>query len=317
MKYATCRAARPVSECNRAQPMKAGTTVHFHMSNAGLGTDQMAVAPLATRTIQPHHGWRAVDLRAIWSSRELLYFLVWRDVKVRYKQTAMGAAWSVLKPLLAVAVFVVVFGQFLRLPSEGVPYAPFVLAGVLPWTYFSSAFYQITNSITESEDLISKVAFPRMLLPLSKALAGVIELGTGTGLLVLATILFRLPVRPTILLAPVFLMLAAITVVSVGIWSAALNVRFRDVGNTVPFLLQVWMYATPIVYPASAVRGKAQWILALNPMTGVIEGLRWALFGTSGVNIWLFSLSMSVVVLLLGTGAVYFARTERLMADIV
>ena len=271
--------------------------------------------------IEAKSRWFDIPLRAIWHYRELLYFLVWRDVKVRYKQTALGVMWILLQPLLSTMIFTVIFGILLEAPSGQVPYALFVLAGMIPWNYFSSSLTRSSGSVVASSNLITKVYFPRLIIPMAGVLAGLVDF------LIVCTALGGMMafygVRPTanIALLPLFLLLAMLTAFGFGLWLSALNVRYRDVSWLMPFLIQVWMYMTPVVYSSTLLPERFRPYLALNPLTGVVEGFRWALFGEAmgsaapGGLMFAISIAISLVVLL--TGLVYFRRTERTFADII
>jgi lipopolysaccharide transport system permease protein len=277
--------------------------------------DQRYTAP--TVVIQPSRGPVALNLRDLWRYRDLLYILAWRDVKVRYKQTALGAAWAIIQPVFNMIIFTVIFGHVAHLPSNGVPYAVFTLAALLPWTYFSYVLQQSGESLVENARMISKVYFPRLVLPISAALAGLVDFGVA--FVVLVGMMLFLHVHPGIglLFLPLFLLLAIAAALSAGIWLSALNVKYRDVRYTLPFLTQVWLYASPVAYSAGLVKGKLALVYALNPMAGVIEGFRWALLGvgpTPGLNLLP---SVAVTLLLLISGLVYFRRMEQTFADMV
>ena len=271
--------------------------------------------------IEARSHWLDLPLRAIWQYRELLYFLVWRDVKVRYKQTALGVMWILLQPLLSTMIFTVIFGILLEAPSGQVPYALFVLAGMIPWNYFSSSLTRSSGSVVASANLVTKVYFPRLIIPMAGVLAGLVDF------LIVCTALGGMMafygVRPTanIALLPLFLLLAMLTAFGFGLWLSALNVRYRDVNWLMPFLIQVWMYLTPVVYSSTLLPERFRPYLALNPLTGVVEGFRWALFGASmgsaapGGLMFAISIGISLVVLL--SGLVYFRRTEKTFADII
>jgi len=271
--------------------------------------------------IEARSRWLYIPLRSIWQYRELLYFLVWRDVKVRYKQTALGVMWILLQPLLSTMIFTVIFGILLDAPSGQVPYALFVLAGMIPWNYFSSSLTRSSGSVVASANLVTKVYFPRLIIPMAGVLAGLVDF------LIVCTALGGLMafygVRPTanIALLPLFLLLAMLTAFGFGLWLSALNVRYRDVSWLMPFLIQVWMYLTPVVYSSTLLPERFRPYLALNPLTGVVEGFRWALFGEQmgsaapGGLMFIISIAISLLVLL--SGLVYFRRTERTFADII
>jgi lipopolysaccharide transport system permease protein len=269
------------------------------------------------RVIEPSKGWVPLRLNVLWQYRELVYFMTWRDVKIRYKQTALGAAWAVLQPLITMLIFTVIFGRFAKFPSEGVPYAIFAYCGLLPWTYFAYAMTQTTNSVVTNASLVSKVFFPRLVIPLSASLSGLVDLAVAFPLMVGMMIYFH--IRPTIALLtlPVFVLLALVTALAIGTWLSALNVQYRDVRYAVPFLTQIWLYLTPIAYPASMISGRFHVLLAFNPMTGVVEGFRWAILGNNSLDGLSFGISTAVTVIALVGGLFYFRRMEQQFADIV
>ena len=267
--------------------------------------------------IRPPRGWASLDLRELWEYRELLYFLAWRDVKVRYKQTALGVAWVVLQPLMTTLIFTIIFGNLAKIPSENLPYAVFALAGLIPWNYFSGAFARGGVSLVGSANLISKVYFPRLVIPISSILAGLID--SAIVFVVLIGLMLFYGITPTwaIVTLPLFLLLAVATALGVSLWLSALNVQYRDVGYLVPFIAQFWMYATPVVYPASMIPERWRLLYSLNPMTGVVEGFRWALFGTGEGPGLMLAVSVVMVLVLLVSGAFFFKRMENTFADVV
>jgi lipopolysaccharide transport system permease protein len=271
--------------------------------------------------IEPTRGWASLQLRAAWEYRELLYFLVWRDIKVRYKQTLLGVAWIVLQPVVSMVVFSLLFGELLNVPSGGVPYPIFSYAALLPWNYFAGSLTRSSQSLVGSANLITKVYFPRLLIPMSGVVAGLLDFGIA--FLVLIGLMAYYGVAPTagVALLPGFLLLALLTALGFGLWLSALNVRYRDINYVVPFLVQVWMYVTPVIYATTLIPKRFHFLLALNPMTGVVEGFRWALLGgqltaaTPPGPMFAVSILMSLVVLV--SGAIFFRNTERTFADIV
>ncbi|MFZ2486796.1 MAG: ABC transporter permease [Anaerolineae bacterium] len=273
--------------------------------------------------IQATRGFSALQLRALWEYRELLYFLVWRDVKVRYKQTALGVLWVVLQPLLSTLVFTVIFGILLKVPSNGLPYPIFAYAGLLPWQYFASALTRTSTNLVDNANLITKVYFPRLVIPLSGVLSSLVDFAVGFILLFVLMLVYRVPLTPATLLLPVFLFLAMITALGFGLWLSALNVRFRDIKQLVPFLIQLWMYITPVIWPVTIIPERVRSLLALNPMTGVVSGFRWALLGDSSAitgmqaPTLLFALSVVIAFVVLVTGLFFFRSTERTFADII
>ena len=275
----------------------------------------MVVEPDIT-VVEASHGWRAFDFRELWRYRELVYFLAWRDVKVRYKQAALGIAWALLQPLLAMAIFTIL-GSLANLSSEGVPYPIFAYTGLLPWLYFANATGNASGSLVANANLISKVYFPRLVIPLAGVMAGLVDLGVGLLLLLLLLIPFGIVPGPGLLLLPILVLLAMLTALSVSIWLSALDVQYRDVRYAVPFLIQVWMFATPVLYSPELIPEKYRALIGLNPMTGVVEGFRWALLGTAVSAGPLMTLSIAVTLCILVTGLFYFYRMERSFADIV
>ena len=271
--------------------------------------------------IQPTRGLAALRLRDIWHYRELLFFLAWRDIKVRYKQTALGVAWVLLQPIVAVVIFSVIFGLLLQVPSGDIPYPVFAYAALLPWNYFAGALTRSSTSLVLSSNLITKVYFPRLIIPMSAVASGLVDLGIAFIVMVGLMGIYGIAPTPAILMLPLFVLLAALTALAFGLWLSALNVRYRDINYLVPFLVQVWMYATPVIYSMDLIPERYRFLLALNPMTLVVEGFRWALLGQAMPTLqssgWLFALSLGVLAFVLVSGLVYFRSTERTFADIV
>ncbi|HEU4389852.1 MAG TPA: ABC transporter permease [Blastocatellia bacterium] len=257
-----------------------------------------------------------VNLREVWAFRELLYFLTWRDVKVRYKQTLLGAAWVVLQPLLATAVFVLLFGRVIGVSSEGVPYALFAYAGLAPWTFFSSALTGSSNSIVGNSNLIAKVYFPRVIIPAGAICARLVDFAIALMILAVLLVYYRVSLSPGMLMFPVLVAMTVLLVLGAGLLLSALNVRYRDVAALMPFLTQMWMFASPIIYPASIFPARWRWVLILNPLTGIIEGYRSALFGKS-FDWQALGASAAITLVLLFVSAYAFRRMERRFADIV
>lgn len=266
---------------------------------------------------EPTHGWLSLRLSELWQYRELLYFLTWRDIKIRYKQTALGVVWAVLQPLITMVIFSVIFGQFAQLPSDGIPYPVFSYAALLPWGLFSGALQRAGTSLVANSNLITKVYFPRLVIPSSAVAAGLMDFGISFIVLLGLILYYKIPLSLAILTIPLFTLLAILTALAVSLWLSALNVQYRDVQYMIPFLIQAWMYASPVAYSTSLVpSGPWSIIYALNPMTGVIEGFRWALLGTalpSGLTV----VSAAVVLLLLVSGLYYFRRMEKTFSDVV
>jgi lipopolysaccharide transport system permease protein len=267
--------------------------------------------------IEPPRSWSLLDLPELWRYRELLYFLVWRDVKVRYKQTLIGAIWAVLQPLLTMFGFSIIFGRLLGVSSDGAPYPLFAFAALLPWTFFATAVARSGTSLVADANLISKVYFPRVIVPVSAVLG--IGLDAGIAFAVLTALLLLYGVLPgaTLLLLPVIILLLVVTTLGVGLWLAALNVKYRDVAHAIPFLMQFWLFATPVAYSSRIVPGAWQALYALNPMVGVVEGFRWSLLGTTGLPLQLVLISAAVALVLFGSALVFFQRAENEFADVV
>jgi lipopolysaccharide transport system permease protein len=266
--------------------------------------------------IQPKRGWVGFDLGEIWRYRELLYFLAWRDIKLRYKQTVLGAAWAILQPVLTMVVFTLFFGKLAQMPSDGVPYAIFSYCALVPWTYFANALSNAGNSLVGSANLISKVYFPRLIVPGASVLAGALDFGIAFSVLLGMMLYYGIVPSWGFLLVPVLFLLTMGTALGVGTWLSALNVEYRDIRYVIPFMIQLWMFATPIVYPLSLVPERYRLLVALNPMAGIIEGYRAALLGRPFQ--W-NALAMSAVlcVLLLLAGAFYFRSVEKTFADVI
>jgi lipopolysaccharide transport system permease protein len=267
--------------------------------------------------IEPTRGVLSIDLRGLWQHRELLYFLVWRDVKVRYKQTAIGAAWAVVQPLALVLVFTVVFSYLVSVPSDGLPYPLFAYVALLPWTCVSQAVMRGGGSLVGHAHLIGKVYFPRLLIPVSATLTPVVDLLIS--LLVLAGLMAWYGVVPDarVALVLLFTAYAVFTAVAISLWLSALNARYRDVGHVTPFLVQFWMYASPIVYPASVIPERWRFLYGLNPMATIVDGFRWSLLGQRTLPLEAMAASAVAVLAVFAGGVVYFRRTERTLADVV
>ena len=274
-----------------------------------------------TVVIQPTRGLAALNLGDVWQYRELLYFLVWRDLKVRYKQTALGVLWVILQPLASMAIFSVLFGLLLKVPSGEVPYPVFAYAGLLPWNYFASALNRSSTSVVNSAHLITKVYFPRLVIPLAGVLSSLVDLAISFLVLIGLMLVFRVTPTAGVLLLPLFILLAMITALGFGLWLSALNVRYRDVNYLLPFLVQIWMYLTPVVYGTNLIPQRFRFLLSLNPMTGVVEGFRWALLGSAlheaQVSGPLLAVSVGIALLVLVSGAFFFRTTEKSFADVV
>lgn len=275
------------------------------------------MTPSVITRIQPAKGWVGLNFRELWKFRELLYFLIWRDLKVRYKQTALGAAWAIIQPLLTMLVFSLFFGRLAHVPSDGVPYPLFAFTGLVPWTFFSNALTQSSNSLIGSQHLITKVYFPRLLIPITSVLSGILDFAIAFIVLIGMILYFGITPGITILTIPFFFLIGLITALGTGLWLSALNVEFRDVRYIVPFLAQFWLFSTPVAYPSSLLAERWQIIYALNPMVGVVEGFRWALLKTPNPPAPVLAVSTITAIVLLITGALYFKRMERTFADVV
>lgn len=267
--------------------------------------------------IRPPSGWASLGLGELWESRELLYFLTWRDVKVRYKQTALGAAWAIIQPLFMMVVFSLFFGRLGKMPSDGIPYPVFTFCALLPWQLFAHALTESSNSLVANERLITKVYFPRLVVPIAAVLGGLVDFLIA--FVILLAMMFYYGIVPTraIVTLPGFLLLAIATALGVGLWLSALNVQYRDVRYTISFLIQFWLFATPVAYASSIVPEKWRALYGVNPMAGVVEGFRWALLGKSGPPGALLGVSVAVVVVILIGGLYYFRRMEAEFADVV
>jgi lipopolysaccharide transport system permease protein len=267
--------------------------------------------------IVPPRGWFDLNLRELWAARELLYFFVWRDLKIRYKQTAIGAAWVVIQPFMTMVVFSLFFGTLAKIPSHGLPYPVFYYSALLPWMYFAGALQNATNVVVEQQQVITKVYFPRLVLPLSAVFAGLVDFAIGFVVFLVMMAWYHITPGPAVLLVPCFLLLAVLTALGVGLWLSALNAIYRDVRYAVPFLVQIWLFLSPVAYPSSLIPQRWRWAYGLNPMAGVIEGFRWALTSRGQPPSSLMTVSVAVVLLLVAGGAVYFHRMEGTIADVV
>jgi len=265
----------------------------------------------------PPRPWVPLDLRALWAYRELLYFLAWRDIKVRYKQTVFGVAWAIIQPLAMMVVFSVFLGRLAGVPSDGVPYPIFVYCGLVVWQAFSQSLATATGSVVASANLVTKVYFPRLVIPIAAVAVGLVDALIGSVVLILLLVYYHVGITPAILTLPAFLLLAVLTALAAGVWLAALNVQYRDVRHAVPFLIQLWLFATPVVYPSSLVPENWRPLLALNPVTGVVEGFRWALLGQAPPALPLLAVSTGATLIVLVGGLFYFRRMEQTFADAI
>ncbi len=258
-----------------------------------------------------------LSLVEIWRYSSLLYFFVWRDIKIRYKQTAVGVLWAVLQPFLTMLVFTLFFGKLAHVPSGGLPYPIFYYSALLPWMYFSGALQGATNTIVENQRVITKVYFPRVLLPFAATISGLVDFAASLMLFLIMMVFYGIRPSPAILLFPVFLLLAMLTALGVGLWLSALNAVYRDVRYVLPFLVQFWMFVSPVAYPSSLVPAKWQWVYALNPMTGVIDGFRWSLTGGGPAPGAMLVVSTAAVLVILFGGVVFFQKMETTIVDVV
>lgn len=276
-----------------------------------------SASSLPITVIRPSRGWVALHLRDLWEYRELVYFLAWRDISVRYKQTVLGAAWAIIQPFFTMIVFSLFFGRLAQVPSDGVPYPIFSYTALLPWQYFATAMANSSNSLVGSANLLSKVYFPRLVIPLASIVPAVIDFLIAFVVLLAMMLFYGITPTWNVIWLPLFLLLALITALGVGLWLSALNVEYRDVRYTIPFITQFWMFASPVVYSSSMVPEAWRWLYALNPMVGVIEGFRWALLATETAPGPMVAVSTLAALGLLVSGAFYFKRMEKTFADVV
>ena len=267
--------------------------------------------------IQPSGKWVSLGFRELWEYRELLYFLVWRDVKVRYKQTVLGVAWAIIQPLMTMVVFSLFFGKLAKVPSDGIPYPIFNFAALVPWTFFAHGLNQGAGSLVASANMIKKIYFPRLAMPLATVLAGLVDFVLAFMVLVLMMLYYGIVPTFNALWLPLFLLLALVTSLGVALWLSAMNVQFRDVRYTIPFLIQMWLFVSPITYPSSMLPEPWRTLYGINPMAGVVEGFRWALLGTDTAPGPIIFVSSLVALLLLASGVYYFRRMEKTFADVV
>jgi lipopolysaccharide transport system permease protein len=267
--------------------------------------------------LEPARGWFSLRLKELWTYRELLYFFIWREIKVRYKQTVLGASWALLQPVLTMIIFSIIFGRLAKLDSEGIPYPVFTYAALLPWQLFSRALSDASASLVSAQSMITKVYFPRLFLPAAAVLSGLVDFAIA--FIVMLGLMLFYGITPTlaILTLPLFLLLAVITAMAVGMWLSALNVKYRDVKYVTPFLVQLWLYGTPIAYSAKLIPEQFRILYGLNPMAGVVNGFRWALLGEEASLDPLLFPSIIMVLILFVSGLIYFQRTEQTFADVV
>jgi lipopolysaccharide transport system permease protein len=272
---------------------------------------------MPVQVIAPASGWVPVQLGEVWQFRELLAFLVWREVKIRYKQTALGVAWAILQPFFTMVVFSVFFGRIGHIPSDGLPYPVFAFSALVPWQLFAFALAESSNSVVANQRLVTKVYFPRVIMPMAAVGVGLVDFCLSLGVLLGLMAFYRVVPSTAILTLPLWTLLAVTTALAVGVWLSALNVRYRDIRYTLPFLTQVWLFATPVAYPSSLVPEGWRTLYALNPMVGVVDGFRWALLGRAAAPPMTVAVSAVAMIALLTLGLFYFRRTERTFADVI
>lgn len=280
-------------------------------------SENMSLAAVPFRRIEPSRGWRALNIRELWQYGELLYFLAWRDIKIRYKQTALGAAWAVIQPVMTMAVFSLFFGKLANMPSDGIPYPLFAFTALVPWTYFANGLTESSNSLVSSSNLIKKVYFPRLVVPIAAVISGGVDFIIAFVVLLGMMLFYGMYPTVNVVWLPLLALLTFVTALGIGLWLSALNVQYRDVRYTIPFLTQLWLFATPIAYPSSLLSEPWRTLFALNPMVGVVEGFRWALLGTTEAPSPMIAVSTLATLLLLVGGAFYFRRMEKTFADVI
>lgn len=296
---------------NTSKQIKGEAILDSHIKDRNYITEKPPVI-----VIRPIKGWVPVDLRELWDYRELLYSFISRDIKIRYKQTALGAAWAVIQPLFMMIVFTLAFGRLAKIPSEGLPYPLFSYAALLPWTLFAEGIARSTNSMISNANIMTKVYYPRLIMPISGILSPLVDFTIAFVILLGMMLYYGFTPTINVLFLPIFILLALASSLGVGLWLSALNVQYRDFQYTVPFLIQLWLFASPVVYPSSLLPEPYRMLFGLNPMAGVIEGFRWALLGTAPPS-YLIAVSALMVVVFLISGAFYFKRMEKIFADVV
>ena len=287
------------------------------ISDSPLTLSSSRSVSVPTFRIARSKGWVPLKLSELWEYRELLYFLVWRDIKVRYKQTALGATWAIIQPFFTMVVFSLFFGHLAGMKSDGLPYPIFSFAALVPWSFFANGLSQSSNSLVGSSNLITKVYFPRLIIPLASSFSGVVDFLIAFAVLIVMMLYYSLLPTLNVLWLPLFFLLAMVTSLGVGLWLSALNVEYRDVRFIVPFITQFWLFVTPIAYPSSLLPEPWHTLYGLNPMVGVVEGFRWALLGTKTAPGPIIAVSSAAAIVILITGAFYFRRMEKTFADIV
>ncbi|MBS1811285.1 MAG: ABC transporter permease [Acidobacteria bacterium] len=305
-----------VSSTEEIEKLKTSQASQYDILPRPKETSSYSLPDEPVVTIQPSKKWVAINLRDLWAYRDLLYFLTWRDVKVRYKQTALGALWAIIQPLFTMLIFWLFFGRLAGMPSDGIAYPLFALAGLIPWTFFANAITNSGNSLVGSANLITKVYFPRMIIPCASVGAGLIDLAIAFGLMAVMMLWFGVHLTINLLLLPVLVLLTMMLAIGVGMFMSALNVKYRDIRYALPFCIQIWMFASPIIYPVTLVPEKWRWLLQLNPMVGIIDGFRSAIFGR--LFDWKGLVISTVITLsVLVYSAYHFRRMEKSFADVV
>jgi lipopolysaccharide transport system permease protein len=299
------------------QPQSTTESITPAIETAAPAAEHATSPPIPHIRIQASRGWVSLKLGELWEYRELLYFLTWRDIKVRYKQTVLGAAWAIIQPFFTMVVFSLFFGRLGKIPSDGIPYPIFSYAALVPWTFFANGLGQSANSLVGNANLIKKVYFPRLTIPIATVLSGVVDFALSFVVLLAMMLYYGIVPTINVVWLPLFLLLALVTSLGVGLWLSALNVQFRDVRYVVPFLTQFWLFATPIAYPSSLLSEPWRTLYALNPMVGVVEGFRWALLGSNSTPGSIVAVSALAALVLLISGAFYFRRMEKTFADVV
>lgn len=286
------------------------------MPSSATGPTAPSEEPVPTIRIEATTGFSLSKVRELWSYRELIFFFVWRDLKVRYKQTVLGASWAVIQPLVTMAIFTIFLGRMAKVPSDGLPYPIFAFAGLVPWTFFSTALNQASGSLLANVNMLKKIYFPRLALPIGTILAALVDLCFAFGMLIILMVIYGFPPTWSSLWIPLFIFLAFITCLGASLWLSAMNVQFRDVRYTLPFIVQIWFFATPIVYPSSMLSENWRILYGLNPLVSVVEGFRWALLGVNDPPGLMLAVSFLSALILVASGLFYFVRTDRTFADI-
>ena len=284
--------------------------------SAGLAVSSLAGADGAVTVIEPRRGWAGIDLKELWRYRELLYFLTWRDIKIRYKQTLLGAMWAIIQPTLTMIIFTLFFGRLAKMPSDGIPYPIFVYTGLLPWTYFANALTSASNSLVGNARLVTKVYFPRLMIPMGAAIAGLLDLVIGGSVLGILMVYYSVIPPAAVLLFPLLVFFTFLLAVGVGLWLSALNVQFRDVKYVIPFAVQIWLFCTPVIYPTSLLK-RYEWVMNLNPMGGLIKAYRACVLGHMPLDWTALAVSGGLTIAIFLGGTFYFRRMERTFADVV